>query len=69
MFIGGKHLHNTFKPMTNNELTLDQLRSVSGGDSNTNWKKSTYNLKELSNSGSLVPFKVVIPDPMYFPSY
>ena len=24
-------LHHTFKPMTNNELTLDQLRDVQGG--------------------------------------
>jgi hypothetical protein len=31
VFIGGKHLHNTFKPMTNNELTLDQLQTISGG--------------------------------------
>ncbi len=31
VFIGGKHLHNTFKPMTNNELTLDQLTAISGG--------------------------------------
>ena len=31
VFIGGKHLHNTIKPMTNNELTLDQLTAISGG--------------------------------------
>ncbi len=31
VFIGGKHLHNTFKPMTNNELSLDQLTAISGG--------------------------------------
>ena len=31
VFIGGKHLHHTFKPMTNNELTLDQLSEISGG--------------------------------------
>ena len=31
VFIGGKHLHNTFKPMTNNELTLDQLQTIAGG--------------------------------------
>lgn len=31
VFIGGKHLHHTFKPMTNNELTLDQLQTISGG--------------------------------------
>ena len=31
VFIGGKHLHNTIKPMTNNELTLDQLSEISGG--------------------------------------
>jgi len=55
--------------MTDIELTLKQLQSISGGDSNTNWKKPAYNLKELSNSGTLVPFKPVIPDPMYFPSY
>ena len=27
----GKTLHHIFKPMTNNELTLDQLRDVQGG--------------------------------------
>ena len=31
VFIGGKHLHYNFKPMTNNELTLDQLTAISGG--------------------------------------
>ena len=31
VFIGGKHLHNTFKPMTNIELTLDQLQTIAGG--------------------------------------
>ncbi|WP_186545639.1 CCRG-2 family RiPP [Synechococcus sp. ROS8604] len=31
VFIGGKHLHNTFKPMTNIELTLDQLTALAGG--------------------------------------
>jgi hypothetical protein len=31
VFIGGKHLHNTFKPMTNTELNLDQLTAISGG--------------------------------------
>ena len=61
--------HTPFRAMTNTELTLDQLQAVSGGNSNTNWKTPTYNLKELSKSGALVPFKVVIPDPMYFPTY
>ena len=31
VFIGGKHPHNTFKPMTNTELTLDQLTAIAGG--------------------------------------
>ena len=31
VFIGGKHLHHTFKPMTNTELTLDQLQTIAGG--------------------------------------
>ena len=31
VFIGGKHLHYNFKPMTNNELTLDQLNAIAGG--------------------------------------
>ncbi len=31
VFIGGKHLHNTCKAMTNSELALDQLTAVSGG--------------------------------------
>ena len=31
VFIGGKHPHHNFQPMTNNELTLDQLTAISGG--------------------------------------
>ena len=31
VFIGGKHLHCNFKPITNTELTLDQLTTISGG--------------------------------------
>ena len=29
--IGGKRLHHTFRPMINNDLTLDQLQTISGG--------------------------------------
>ena len=50
--------------MTKNELTLDQLRSISGADSNTNWKP-TYNLKELMDSGELVQQMKYIPGEMY----
>ena len=31
VFTGGKRLHHTFKPMTNNELTLHQLQTIAGG--------------------------------------
>ena len=31
VFIGAKHLLHTYKPMTNTELTLDQLTAISGG--------------------------------------
>ena len=31
VFIGEKHLHHTFKPMNNTELTLDQLQTIAGG--------------------------------------
>ena len=31
VFIGGKHLHHNFKPMTNKELTLNQLTAIAGG--------------------------------------
>ena len=31
VFIGGKHPHHNFQPMTNNELSLDQLTAISGG--------------------------------------
>ena len=31
VFIRGKHPHHNLKPMTNNELTLDQLTTISGG--------------------------------------
>jgi len=51
--------------MTNNELTLDQLRSISGADSNTNWKAPSYNLKELADSGELVQQMKYIPGEMY----
>ena len=61
--------HTPLRAMTNTELTLDQLQSMSGAGTETHWKTPSYNLKELSKSGALVPFKVVIPDPMYFPAY
>ena len=31
VFTGGKHLHHNFNPMTNTELTLDQLTAIAGG--------------------------------------
>ncbi len=31
MCIGGNHLHRNFKPMSNTELTLDQLQTIAGG--------------------------------------
>ena len=31
VFIGGKRLHHPFRPMINNELTLDQLQTIAGG--------------------------------------
>ena len=62
VFIGGKHLHNTFKPMTNNELTLDQLTAISGGvtmgpgGSTCTDRHLTKFLKKLLGSGSPEPF-------------
>ena len=55
-----------------NELTLDQLQAVNGADSQTHWNrnklrnaKGGYNIKQLANSGQLVPKMKYIPDPMY----
>jgi hypothetical protein len=31
LFIERKHLHNTFQPMNNTELILDQLTAIAGG--------------------------------------
>ena len=31
VFIERKHLHNTFQPMNNTELILDQLTAIAGG--------------------------------------
>ena len=62
VFIGGKHLHNTFKPMTNNELTLDQLTAISGGvtmgpnGEGCTDRHLTKFLKKLLGSGSPGPF-------------
>ena len=50
--------------MTDNELSLDQLRSISGAISNTNWKAPSYNLKELADSGELVKQMKYIPGKM-----
>ena len=50
--------------MTDNELSLDQLRSISGADSNTNWKAHSYNMKELTDSGELVQQMKYIPGKM-----
>lgn len=51
--------------MTNTELNLDQLQSISGGDSNTNWKAPFYNLNELAKSGELTPKMQYIHGEMY----
>ena len=51
--------------MTHNELSLDQLRTISGAISNTNWKAPSYNLKELVDSGELVQQMKYIPGEMY----
>ena len=60
MFIGGKHLHNTFKPMTNNELSLDQLTAISGGvamepDGSTCTDRFTWkNIKDILGGGKSI---------------
>ena len=52
--------------MDNTELTLDQLKAISGGVSNTRLKKPSYNLKEMADTGTLLPKQTsLIPDPMY----
>ncbi len=51
--------------MTNTELTLDQLQAVSGGYADTRLKKSSYNVKELANSGNLYQKMKYIPGEMY----
>ena len=55
----------------NNELTLDQLRSVSGAGTETHWKqklrkaKGNNNLKQLADSGQLVKQMKYVPGEMY----
>ena len=51
--------------MTNTELSLDQLQSVSGAGTETHWKKPSYNLKELADSGELFQQMKYIPGEMY----
>ena len=70
MCVGGTHLYNSNKPMTN-QLTLDQLHSIRGAGTETHWNqklrdaKSTYNLKQLADSGQLVKKMKYIPGEMY----
>ena len=57
--------------MTNTELTLDQLQSVSGAGTETHWNqklryaKSNNNLKQLADSGQLFQQMKYIPGEMY----
>ena len=55
----------SFQSMINNELTLNQLRSVSGAGTKTHWKNPSYNLKELADSGELFKKMKYIPGEMY----
>ena len=60
VFIGVKHLHHNFKPMTNNELTLDQLSAISGGvamgaDGSTCTDRFTWkNMKDILGGGKSI---------------
>lgn len=60
VFIGGKHLHNTFNPMTNTELTLDQLTAIAGGvqmgpDGSTCTDRFTWkNIKDIFGGGKSI---------------
>ena len=51
--------------MINNELILDQLRSVCGAGTETHWKIPSNNLKELADSGELFKKMKYIPGEMY----
>ena len=57
--------------MTNTELTLDQLQSVSGAGTETHWnqklrnEKGNNNLKQLADSGQLFQQMKYIPGEMY----
>ncbi len=58
VFIGGKHLHNTFKPMTNTELTLDQLTAIAGGslwtESSTGVRHIQKDIKDIFGAGKSI---------------
>ena len=60
VFIGGQHLHHNFKPMTNTELTLDQLTAISGGvamgpDGSTCTDRFTWKaIKEIFGGGKSI---------------
>ena len=60
VFIGGKHPHHNFQPMTNNELTLNQLTAISGGvamgaDGSTCNDRFTWkNMKDILGGGKKI---------------
>ena len=67
-------LHNSvnpIKPMIN-ELTIDQLQTLSGAGTETHWNqklrkaKGNNNLKQLADSGQLVKKMKYIPGEMYY---
>ncbi len=73
VFIGGNKttLHHNYKTMTNTELNLDQLRSVSGAGTETHWNqklrnaKGNNNLKQLADSGELFQQIKYVPSEMF----
>ena len=52
--------------MTNSELTITQLKSVTGGTTAIEYGR-TFNIKDLNESGKLIKKTAFLPGDMYLP--
>ena len=52
--------------MTNSELTITKLKSISGGATAIEYGR-TYNIKELNETGKLIKTTTFLPGDMYLP--
>ena len=52
--------------MTNSELTITKLKSISGGATAIEYGR-TYNIKELNETGKLIKTTTFLPGDIYLP--